>query len=492
MKHFQKGGAVRCSLFSLLLIVSALSLLRWPLAGQENSQPDEPAGSLEELIQQLEQEFEDEIGRGLLREEGELRLSVQQALEQAWAFNLKLRAQQRSTKQAEAARKAFYLQFVPSLNLGAALKAETGITPYTREGDQVTESGTWNTVLPYFVNLGASVTLFDMKLLTSLSELSAAYQAAKISEETLRKSVAIKVIQQVYKVLRARKALESSERSRDLKSKYYGYARRDYEQGRISRLELLRARHEAESSGTELLDKQFAQRQAERTLNLLLGYVPQQQLEVEARLPQDVGTLLDQALPSFDPQMPELRQKELELQNAERGLRKAHLALLPQFAVKGTLSLSPIRSELYRSNGPIVTTAGATSLSGSIELNWDLSQFLPFSGSRRAIQMSRDQLTQAREVYQEEARQKRLEYLDGLQRLLQNKRLLEAQQSSLAVARERLREAELSYGRGIVSYDELLKAQQSLENFQNAADELVFTIMETLLQLGGRLNLQYF
>ena len=460
----------------------------------QQSQAETPAAnSLEVLIAQTEAAMQEEIARGLKSQDGVVQLTVKQALDQAWAFNIRLRAQRRSVEEANAERKAFYLQFVTGISIGTNIEATSSIQPYSRRGDVETRSSDWQTTVPYSASLGANVTLFDMSLLTRLSGLSSRYQNQLIEQEILRQSIAIKVIRQIYEVLKAQKRLESSHLNVDITEKYYGYAQNDYNNGRISRLEYLTAQKESKSSQANLLSEQFALARAQRTLNLLLGYVPQQQLEVAVKLQDNVSSLLDQSLPAFNPQMPELRQQELALRVAQSGLREAYLNLLPQFSITGSLSLNAFSSSLYRSDGQdITTTMGNTNLSSGISLTWDLSNFFPFSSAQRKVQQGHNQLLQAQENYDETLRQKGLEYIDGLQELLQNKKLLEVKNSSLAVAKEALREAELSYGRGLVSYDKLLKAQKSLEDLQDDTDDLVFAIMEVLLQLGGQLNLQYF
>ena len=458
------------------------------------SQAETPAtNSLEALIAQTEAAMQDDIARGLKSQDGIVQLTVKQALDQAWAFNIRLRAQRRSVEEANAERKAFYLQFVPGININADIGVNSSVQPYSRRGDVETRSSDWQTTVPYSANLGANVTLFDMSLLTRLSGLSSHYQNQLVEQEILHQNIAIEVIEQIYKVLKAQKRLQSNHLNVDITEKYYGYAQNDYNNGRISRLEFLTAQRESKSSQATLLSEQFTLERAQRTLNLLLGYVPQQQLEVAVKLQHNVSSLLDQALPAFNPQMPDLRQQELALRTAQSGLREAYLNLLPQFSIIGSLSLNAFSSSLYRSDGQdITTTMGDTTLGSSISLTWDLSNFFPFSSAHRKVQQGRNQLLQAQENYDEALRQKRLEYIDGLQNLLQNKKLLEVKNSSLAVAKEALREAELSYGRGLVSYDKLLEAQKSLKDLQDETDDLVFAIIEILLELGGQLNLQYF
>lgn len=309
----------------------------------------------------------------------------------------------------------------------------------------------------------------------ALASLEAQKAAAAAADLTLASSVASGYVT----LLALDEQLEVTQATVKSREEALNLARRQYETGYSSRLELMQSDSELRSTRAQipLLQHQIARQ--ENALSILLGDNPQR-VERSA----DFGALTALKIPSQLPstllnRRPDIVQAERQLVAADASLAASRARLLPSINLTAGGSIQDRTLP-----GLLDNPFQLWSLGGSI-----LAPLLNRQALNAQVDMSQSQRNQALYGYEKTVRNAFREVNDSLDAITRYQEQLLELQAQQAVAQETLRIAQNRYRNGYSSYLDVLDAQRTLFSVQTSVvqvkNNLLLAQIDLYKALGG-------
>ncbi|HCW7015229.1 TPA: efflux transporter outer membrane subunit [Citrobacter farmeri] len=307
------------------------------------------------------------------------------------------------------------------------------------------------------------------------ASLEAQKAAAAAADLTLVSSVASGYVT----LLALDEQLEVTQATVKSREEALNLARRQYETGYSSRLELMQSDSELRSTRAQipLLQHQIARQ--ENALSILLGDNPQR-VERSA----DFGALTALKMPSQLPstllnRRPDIVQAERQLVAADASLAASRASLLPSINLTAGGSIQDRTLP-----GLLDNPLQLWSLGGSI-----LAPLLNRQTLNAQVDMSQSQRNQALYGYEKTVRNAFREVNDSLDAITRYQEQLLELQAQQAVAQETLRIAQNRYRNGYSSYLDVLDAQRTLFSVQTnvvqVKNNLLLAQIDLYKALGG-------
>ena len=248
-------------------------------------------------------------------------------------------------------------------------------------------------------------------------------------------------------------ALEISRRTLAANRETFRLARRRFDQGLISELDVRQFESEVASPAASVAQLEGQITQTENQLSLLIGRNPGS-IPRGRPLTEVLGGL---AVPEFVPsslleRRPDVRQAEAQLHAATARVGAAKGDLLPKLMVTGDYgTYSPNTDNLFKKNSEIFQILGGVSMP-------------LFTGGKvgKQVAVARARAEQSRYTYEQTVLTALREVEDALAGVRASRNQVAAQQTQVDALRRALRLAEMRYQSGASSYLDLLDAQRSL------------------------------
>ncbi|HCL6626269.1 TPA: efflux transporter outer membrane subunit [Citrobacter amalonaticus] len=307
------------------------------------------------------------------------------------------------------------------------------------------------------------------------ASLEAQKAAAAAADLTIASSVASGYVT----LLALDEQLEVTQATVKSREEALNLAKRQYETGYSSRLELMQSDSELRSTRAQipLLQHQIAQQ--ENALSILLGANPQhvdRSADFEALTPLKIPSQLPSTLLN---RRPDIVQAERQLIAADASLAASRASLLPSFNLTAGGSIQDRTLPALLDN-PLQLW----SLGGSI-----LAPLLNRQALNAQVDISQSQRNQALYGYEKTVRNAFREVNDSLDAITRYQEQLQELQAQQAVAQETLRIAQNRYRNGYSSYLDVLDAQRTLFSVQTSVvqvkNNLLLAQIDLYKALGG-------
>jgi len=248
-------------------------------------------------------------------------------------------------------------------------------------------------------------------------------------------------------------SLEISRRTLAANRETFRLARRRFEQGLISELDVRQFESEVASPAASVAQLEGQITQTENQLSVLVGRNP-------AGIPRGrplTEVLGELSIPAYLPsslleRRPDVRQAEAQLHAATARVGAAKGDLLPTLMVTGNYgTYSPNTDNLFKKNSEIFQILGGVSMP-------------LFTGGKvgKQVAVARARAEQSRFTYEQTVLTALREVEDALAGVRASRNQVAAQQTQVDALRRALRLAEMRYQSGASSYLDLLDAQRSL------------------------------
>jgi multidrug efflux system outer membrane protein len=248
-------------------------------------------------------------------------------------------------------------------------------------------------------------------------------------------------------------ALEISRRTLTANRETFRLARRRFDQGLISELDVRQFESEVASPAASVAQLEGQITQTENQLSVLVGHNPGG-IPRGRPLTEVLGNL---TVPAYLPsallvRRPDVRQAEAQLHAATARIGVAKGDLLPKFMVTGDYgTYSPNTDRLFRKSSEIFQVLGGLSMP-------------LFTGGKvgKRVDVARARAEQSRYSYERTVLTALREVEDAVAGVRASRNQVAAQQTQVDALRRALRLAEMRYQSGASSYLDLLDAQRSL------------------------------
>ncbi|MHC4713287.1 MAG: TolC family protein [Planctomycetota bacterium] len=290
--------------------------------------------------------------------------------------------------------------------------------------------------------------------------------------ELFRQRQAISTIRSYYDLLRRRQSLETSRAK--LEQFRFLYARSEalFEKGKITAVDVFRAKQEMLRAGNDLSDDREAYNLELDRFKITLGLETDRNVDVadrEISVPIISVNLSEAMATAFENRLDLMTATE-QLEDSERSVEIARNAILPELRFTLSAGVSSDEDLLDYSADNGATTAGLF-----LELPLDRKN------ERNAYKGSLISLARARRTFALKEDTVKLEVRETVRNLRQVEVSLAIQTENVDLAVKRLEAAELDFKRGKVSNREIVEAQTELQDAKNAlvqaqVDYLVATI----------------
>ncbi len=279
--------------------------------------------------------------------------------------------------------------------------------------------------------------------------------------ELFREDFSIDVARRFYDLVNRKQSIENQQRNLDNNEFGRRQAEALFAVGRASELDVLRARRSELTARNGLLEAREGLQLALDTFRIFLGLSGDQPVDVEPAAPgftpvaYDVRSALAVALEN----RLDLRNRHEQLEDVERGVRLARNGLLPDLDL--TLGAS------YASN-PADTLGGHDFERGDASVAVTLGLPLDRVRERNAYRSAELALARARRGLEEFEDQLRVSIQSSFRELARRLQSLEIQRQLIEDQTKNLRIAELRFERGELPNRDVVEANQSLLDAQNA------------------------
>ncbi|MCB0358529.1 MAG: TolC family protein, partial [Bdellovibrionales bacterium] len=284
-------------------------------------------------------------------------------------------------------------------------------------------------------------------------------EAARAELEAIAQDVIYQVTQSFFDVLLARSQMEVQRESVRLLEEELRNERNKFAAGTISEFNVLRAEVAVANARTPLIRAENALKLAKEELKRILGAAPQhpQRLREEVDVKGELSSppfqvVLDDALEQAEARRPELRQLNLLIDAAERGVAVEWGAYLPELS--GTASYGIEKSRFSDELDDTLNGWRA-----GLEVTWDVWDTFE---TKSLVDQAKARLARARIAHRQRKLDVEVEVRRAYSRLLEAKALLRASEKVVQQADESLRLARNRFNAGAGTQLDVLDAQVAL------------------------------
>lgn len=384
-------------------------------------------------------------------------LSLDRCLEMASNNSQQIKAAAKEVEIAKAGVKEVTGGFWPKLDYSIiALKAEEPIYPYP--------------ISPYNLSTdysGASVSLTQPlylggKLTSGVKLAKGQLNMALENERKTKQQLTFQVKQAFYQVWLAERMLKVAQSSYDNLEHHVEQIASFYQEGTVSKFELLRAKVQRDSLKPQLIAAQNGLKLAKLSMAVLIGFPKEQPYSVEydsdkLQLPEEFKSVMEQVLESAYQNRPEMRQiKQVEAMHqyqmklAESGY-KPNVALIGQYQ-GGSLDYTP--SNWNNSKYWTLTL----SITGNLFDGF--STPAKVSGAKENVELTTIQESGLRD-------QIRLDIEQSVQSIQESLEVIQANQSNINLAKESLELTQARFTEGMATTMDIIDSQLAMDQALN-------------------------
>ena len=428
------------------------------------------------------------------------RFGLEEAVKWAIANNLSLMNARdqvaRSRFNVQAAAADFEVKIIPKANAGLSggsagtttttgsgleLDKKMGIGTSTSLAANSTKMGDFNTTAvgiqvtqPLLRGLGKEVNeraLLDAEFGVVSSERSFV---------EFEESLTVSTVRGFYEIIRQRELLDLNRKSAERTRNYVRAAEARENAGLASRIDVLRAQIQLRQAEDSLLEAEQAYGDAVDGLKVLLGFGPQDDVDINADLSFNEFTIdQDQAIIMAMTNRLDLAQSQDEIFLAERNVRVARNNKLPQldlvlgYQQSGTGSSFSDSSALKDSTWTI-GLATSTDIRRSAERARYEQSKLDLESRRRNEQFLKDIIVR--------------EVKDALRRLEKNRKKIDVQRTEIEHAQQKLKLAKMKFDKGLGDNFDLITAEEETiraeSNYIGAVTDYIVSQAEVKRAIG--------
>jgi len=295
-----------------------------------------------------------------------------------------------------------------------------------------------------------------------------------------QESVIVSVVRAFYEIIRQREVLSLNEKSAERTRKHLRAARARERVGLASRIDVLRAQIQLRQAEDNLLSAREAYGDAVDNLKILLGFGPQDNVEIDADLSYEEYTIdSEQALLLAMSNRLDLARGRDEIEEVERNARIAKNNTLPQLDLVmgyqryGTGQSFSDSSGLGESMWSIGLATSTDLLRTSERAAYEQAK-LDEAAARRNYQLLKD--TVAREVH------------SALRTLEKNRKRIDVQKTEIDHAKQKLKLAQMKFERGLADNFDLIDAEEEIiraeTNYISAVTDYIVSQVELKRTIG--------
>jgi outer membrane protein len=374
------------------------------------------------------------------------RVTLQEALRRALARNPSLAGAKAEIDRAEALVRQARAASLPSLS---------GLLTYTRlDGERALGDRVVAGANSLNANVSLSLPLLHTQRWTQWSHARDNLQSTRANSDDMRRQIAVATARAFLAVLTQHRVLDVNERACATARAHWDFARRRFEGGAGTKLEVVRAEQELAGNDVQLQTALGAMARTREALGVLLGEEGPMDSQADPGLPQPAN--LDEALHDLKVRRSDLKALELRLRAAQNQVRDGWTDFMPY--------LTGVFQPFYQD--PPSLTQPRTGWQAQLILT------IPFydGGLRYGQQRERRALFTAAQANVEAAlRQARAEVRSTVAVMRQADKALFVAQKAAQLAAEALRLVNRAYQSGATTQLEIIDAARRSRDAETAA-----------------------
>ncbi len=267
-------------------------------------------------------------------------LTFKEAKDIAYEKNLNLQISALEVKKAEARMKESWASFYPSVNFQSSYTRLLGVPEFEMETPEGTQSVSMGYADNYMNTLSVIFPVFTFGRRLVVKDIAEkALRIQEFQEETDQINLLMDLATVFYGVVTANKGLGTVKEAVERAEDHLRAATIQYDEGRVTKLDLLSAETELNKRKTEYLNAQNGLDKANSALNILLGFSVDTVIEAEGEIEVKPDTFtLDSLVSKAFRSRPEV--KSVEELNAVANLnnKMQFLDYLPTIVFQGNFS----------------------------------------------------------------------------------------------------------------------------------------------------------
>jgi len=372
-------------------------------------------------------------------------LTFKEAKDIALDENRDMKISKLEVRKAEIAMRESWASFYPTVSLQSSYTRLLSVPQFEMPtGDGGTEYISLGYANNYSNSLQVTFPIFTFGKRFVAKELGERSKDIQVFQHETDKINLVKDLMTVfYGVISAEEGLKIAEDALERSEDHLRTARIQYNQGRITKLDLLYAETEFNSRKTELLNVSNGVDQAKFALNMMLGFPLDTIIDVSGEIKIDIDTFNLDSLNSLAlSRRPEVKSMERLNEIAKLGKRLQYLAFLPDVIFSGSFSYDkPVGFANEWDNNMTATIAvslpifqgfSRTNAINKYRLSIEQSvirekivregikmeiknQFLAYNLNKQKLELSEEQLKRAKESYEMADKQYRAGYISALE-----------------------------------------------------------------------------
>lgn len=376
-------------------------------------------------------------------------ITLKEAQSLALEGNATLKSQQLSLEDARRNAQSSWNAFLPGININGGISNNHGIT------DGSTNSWNWNASAGLSLSLTAGIPV-QMKL------AALGYEMAQTSYEMQLQTIMANVSSSFYNLVTEAENLKVLEDNLNLTRQQYEEARRNYNRGLASELEMLRAQYAYVSSEPQLEQAKTKYEANLATFQILLG-------SEEQVIPQDEFQLRELALPDAETLAQQQVENRLDVIQKRQVLREAELKKTSESLLGRAPSIS--LSENIRMNPKGGSMDGEPSVDGSFSVGVSIpvDGFIPGSSKSLSMKRAGDAVTTAQLNLDTSLAQAHQDIVTKVSEIGLLWHAIEIAELNESIATRAYQLSQEGYRAGLVSQTDLENTRQQMVSAQLAA-----------------------
>ena len=392
-------------------------------------------------------------------------LTVDDAVKMAVENNISLKEQDITLKGLERSSKYAWNSVSPSLDAGASYSKPV----FPSENGDGTSSV-----------YGTASLSFTPSLFTTIKSAKMNYENGKLTYDTAVKTVELNVRKAFYKILYDKDNVKLQEQNLESAEKQYQQNLQKYNQGGISRLDVLSAQVSVENQKPKVQSAKTTLENDLASFKQTLGVAQEVEIELSGSLDEllEIGEI---TIEDVEMNSATLKKLENKLDLAKTSVLAARLS-----GYAPTLSAS-YRAQLSKTGSNDAVKSGSVSASVSIPLD----SWLPWSSAAVKIADAKDDVETLELQIEDEKTTLKVSTDSYLRSIAESKSSIKSLQASVNLAKETYDMTLTAYQRGT---KDLLSLQSALDNLSAAQVNLkseAYSLISSILELENELGVPF-